>query len=143
MNVRSTIRNSSPTRRRTASRLLGMLLLLTLLPACRAVEELQNVQPVGITTGTVHGRVLDQQTGAPIATGNVLLLDASGEPVQNQTSSVHIDAEGAFRFPNVQPGTYRLRVAVPGYEPRLTDPFLVERGDSFRADLRVARRAGP
>ncbi len=61
------------------------------------IYELRN-QP----TGTFGGRVVDQLTSAPVAKANVLILDATGQPLDQ----VETDGGGAF-LAHLAPGTYQ------------------------------------
>jgi outer membrane protein OmpA-like peptidoglycan-associated protein len=60
--------------------------------------------------GTVTGRVLDADSGTPVAAANVELTDAL-----HRSLSVTTDANGAFRFERVQPGTLTLKAESPDY----------------------------
>jgi len=71
------------------------------------------------------GVVFDSRTGAPIAGARVTLIDAATngparvfafDGVTPAPSTVTTLADGAFRFPSVAPGNYRLAIASPqGY----------------------------
>ena len=54
--------------------------------------------------GTVTGRVVDAELGAPLAGAVVDLTRGSGRVVQQATTN----DDGAFRFTGVEPGRYTL-----------------------------------
>jgi outer membrane protein OmpA-like peptidoglycan-associated protein len=60
--------------------------------------------------GTVSGTVKDAESGAAVAGAVVRMTDAAGKQV-NATS----DANGAFRFADVQPGQVSFKVEAPGF----------------------------
>lgn len=67
------------------------------------------------------GVVFDTRTNQPLAGARVTLVDAAGNPAQvfdfdgvtPRPSSVVTGADGAFQFPQVAPGTYRLIIQTP------------------------------
>jgi TonB-dependent starch-binding outer membrane protein SusC len=59
------------------------------------------------TTGTVVGRVTDARTNDPI---RHVMVRLEGAPYQGQT-----DQEGAYKIPNVSPGTYAVIIRLVGY----------------------------
>ncbi|WP_457654467.1 TonB-dependent receptor [Rhodocaloribacter sp.] len=62
-------------------------------------------------TASVRGVVLDE-TGAPLAGANVLLVETTTEQARYGEAT---DVEGAFAFARVRPGAYRLAVSYLGY----------------------------
>jgi hypothetical protein len=79
-------------------------------------------------TGTVTGTVKDAQGGVlPGAT--VTLLGKAGS---RTTTS---DAEGAFRFGAVDPGTYAINVELPGFRPKRQENVVVNIGRTADIDL--------
>jgi hypothetical protein len=62
------------------------------------------------TTGTIVGRIVDQNTNAPVAGARVSAVS----PSQNATSDT--DAAGGFRFLSLNPDTYTVTVERTGYE---------------------------
>ncbi len=62
------------------------------------------------TTGTIVGRIVDQNTNAPVAGARVSVAS----PSQNATSDT--DASGGFRFLSLNPDTYTVTVERTGYE---------------------------
>ncbi|MCI0436101.1 MAG: carboxypeptidase-like regulatory domain-containing protein [Gemmatimonadetes bacterium] len=71
------------------------------------------------TQFVVEGRVVQESSGDPIANANIEL---DGQPAATT------DSAGAFRFDNVPPGGWGLRVTALGWSPR--DVFLVVRRDT-------------
>ncbi|MGN6109839.1 MAG: carboxypeptidase regulatory-like domain-containing protein, partial [Kofleriaceae bacterium] len=55
----------------------------------------------GEPTGTFGGRVVDAQTGAPVARANVMVLDGAGRPV----NQIETEADGSFAA-KLPPGDY-------------------------------------
>jgi len=78
------------------------LALALLLPAWAAAQE----------TGSVTGRVVNQETGAPLANARVAAVAESGRTVASALSG----ADGQFRLTNLAPGTYTIVVTLVGYE---------------------------
>jgi protocatechuate 3,4-dioxygenase beta subunit len=67
------------------------------------------VEPLTEIRGTVTG-----PGGAPIAEASVYVLEG---PVPLQDISQLTDAEGRFQLTAPAPGTYRIGVRAPGFEP--------------------------
>ena len=74
------------------------------------------------TTGNVVGRVVDSQSGAPIADVAITLTAAS------QTATTKTDANGTYRFLSLNPDTYTISLSKDGYDP------LTQGGVSVYAD---------
>jgi len=69
--------------------------------------------PVAVTagtTGTIVGRIVDQNSGAAVAGANVSVAS----PSQSESSTT--DANGSFRFLSLAPDTYAVTVERTGYE---------------------------
>ena len=79
-------------------------------------------------TGTVEGKVLDQQ-GAVLPGANLTLRGPRG----SQTTVS--DAQGAFRFVGVSPATYVLKVELTGFVPQEQDDVIVGMGKTVLADF--------
>jgi hypothetical protein len=62
------------------------------------------------TTGGIRGRVLDADTGAPIAGAKVTVASPS------QTAAVNSDAGGTFVFISLSPDTYTVAASAAGYD---------------------------
>lgn len=121
-----------------AARLALFAMLVT---GCGVVHQLSNVEPLNLSAGLVKGRVTDDRTGRGIREGSVHLLDTAGAPVQGQTAVAWLDTAGQYRFPNVHPGSYRLRVDVPGYEAKRSDPFSIEPTITFEVNFALRSAA--
>jgi outer membrane receptor protein involved in Fe transport len=59
------------------------------------------------TTGKMAGKVVDKQTGEPLAGANVV--------IQGTTMGAAVDLEGDFYIINIPPGTYTVEVSMIGY----------------------------
>ena len=77
----------------------------------------------GTPTGTFGGRVVDAQTGAPVARAHVLVLDARGRPIDQ----LETDAGGAF-LGKLAPGSYSYRVLTDDREPTAPRPIEITAG---------------
>jgi hypothetical protein len=133
------VRAPTPRRSRVARicrRVGAAVAVSTLLAGCRAVKEVsENTQPFSLTTGVIRGRVLDQPTGSALAGASVHLIDRAGADVQDQTAVAYVDNDGKYTFPNVRPGTYRLRAEGPNHEPETSDEFVMDVNMTFGRDF--------
>jgi Carboxypeptidase regulatory-like domain len=68
---------------------------------------------------SVQGRVIDEETGVPIAGAVVVLLDQDSSQVRAALTS----ALGAFRLRDVEPGVYRLRAEMIGRQSVVSTRF--------------------
>jgi Carboxypeptidase regulatory-like domain/TonB-dependent Receptor Plug Domain len=91
--------------------LLGAALIIGLAPAARAQ----------LATGNIYGEVSDA-SGAVLPGATVTL---TGPNVGTQTTTT--GTKGEFRFLNLDPGTYRLAVSLPGFGP-ITRDVIVNTG---------------
>ena len=74
--------------------------------------------------GTLTGRVIDASTGQPVPAAVVtlepatsgLMIDPQARSVVASVRSIVTGAEGAYRFTEVAPGRYRLRIERLGYQ---------------------------
>jgi hypothetical protein len=82
---------------------------------------------------SLHGRVVDRATGAPVAGARLTLLDSAG----GTAASVASDAGGAFRLEAAAPGRYRVSAAGEGYRVALTRELELGAGVSVEAELRM------
>ncbi len=104
----------TPTRSRTRAGFFISPLLAGLLSA---------LHPQVLAAGVLQGRLVDQESGAPVS-GAVVTLRA---PSSGQVHSTRSDTSGFFRLENLPPGTWNLRLERLGYRPvRL--PFRIGAG---------------
>ncbi|HEX6750547.1 MAG TPA: carboxypeptidase-like regulatory domain-containing protein [Longimicrobium sp.] len=109
---------------------IAIALLLVLLAAGRAAAQ------VGM--GSVRGRVVAASDGAVVSYALVRLASAEGGA---PARSALTDAEGAFSFAAVVPGTYRLSLERVGYSSEATDAFAVAAEQTVERVIRSAPRA--
>lgn len=87
------------------------------------VEEGSEANKIDITVGeapqgySVTGRVVDEESGAPVANvfinlTTIQIIDANTRN-SSQYSSAQTDAQGQFRLPNARPGKYELTIYPP------------------------------
>lgn len=84
------------------------------------------------TTASISGRVLDANTGLPLA--NVTI--AAQGPI---TSETHTDDNGSFAFPKLDPGQYVLVARLPAYQSTQSEPIATVAGLAFSATLTLRR----
>ena len=87
---------------------LAALLFLLLQAAQTTTPPAQTEQP----KATLRGRVFTLDTGAPIKRAQVTLR---GSQRQNDPQGAATDAQGAFEFKNVDPGTYTISCSKTGF----------------------------
>src|SRR6478672_8643886 len=75
------------------------------------------------TTGGITGRVMDPQ-GAVVANATVKITNLGTQAETTLTSN----DEGAYRFSNLQPGTYRVDVTAGSFAPAFAEKVTVEVG---------------
>jgi hypothetical protein len=85
----------------------------------------------------VRGRVVEEDTGQPVAGAFVVLVDSTGAPLVRALTG----PEGLWRLRAPGPGLWRLRVDRIGYETVESDPIRVEAGEV--AEWRPAVPAHP
>ena len=86
-------------------------------------------------TGGIRGNVTDAQ-GAAVPNANVKITNTGTNRVDSTTS----DADGNYRFNNLQPGTYSLSIASSGFAESKKEQVIVEVGQftTINAALGVA-----
>ena len=84
---------------------------------------LSGLNPQVLPAGILQGRLVDQNSGAPVS-GAVVTLSA---PSSGQVHSARSDTSGFFRLENLSPGTWNLRLERLGYRP-LRLPFRIGAG---------------
>lgn len=86
------------------------------------------------TTGTIVGRLVDRNSGAPIPGATV----AATSPSQNATSIS--DSGGSFRFLSLAPDTYTVSIARDGYETLTLPGVTVQADQTQTLDRALAPR---
>lgn len=76
---------------------------------------------------SVSGKVMDQATSTPVAGAAVTLLDSAGSVLGQQTTGT----DGRFLLSAPEPGRYRLRFQVPGYDQLVTSLFDLRAGQEL------------
>lgn len=98
------------TREQSPPRSLAVLFIhLVLLLACASATKAQDT-----VTGAFEGTVTDSQTGAPLKGAAVEIINQQ----TNVSVSLQTDYRGRFFQGLLQPGTYTVRVTMPGYQTR-------------------------
>jgi len=82
------------------------------------------------TTGGITGRVMDPQ-GAVVANATVKITNLGTQAETTLTSN----DEGAYRFSNLQPGTYRVDVTAGSFAPAFAEKVTVEVGRETAVDI--------
>ncbi len=100
------------------------LLLLFLLPVFSFSQSTQNIR----------GKVIDKQSKAPVIGANVSLKTA------DKTLGTQTDEEGVFILPSVPVGRHQIQVSFIGYEPLMTESFLLQ--SSHETYLEIALTEG-
>lgn len=87
--------------------------------------------------GSLIGSVLDERTDEPIAGAGVSLLDRDGRTLR----TVYADDLGAFAFPRIGSGVYRLRAGRIGYLTSTSPLFELIDTDTMQLVLRLDTEA--
>src|SRR5262245_15477010 len=82
--------------------------------------------------GSLVGNVTDP-TGLAVPGATVTITQAE----TNQTREATTTDTGAYNFPNLAPGTYRVDVTLPGFQPFSTRGVLVQQGNAVRVDAKL------
>lgn len=114
----------APSPRRAVGLLLRAVLPAALLWALASAPAAAQQEP-----GEIRGTVVDVQREAPVGLARVSLPALDRRTVA--------DAEGRFRFRDVPPGSYELRVRFLGYEATVRE-VEVPAGDARSVEVRVA-----
>ena len=86
-------------------------------------------------TGSIEGKVLNQQDGKPIAGAS---LHLTGEGVTEESST---GADGAYAFDGLAPGHYELLVRKEGFEDGVYGPLVVMAGHPTNVDVALQPRS--
>ncbi|MCI0564309.1 MAG: TonB-dependent receptor [Nitrososphaera sp.] len=96
---------------------LALISLMSLAAALNAAPHAYGI------TGILEGRILDKQTGSPLAGVNIVIID---QPQGGTT-----DAEGYYQIKNIRAGSYDVRYSIIGYTT------VVMKGVTILPDLRT------
>lgn len=99
--------------------------------ACLVVSLLLATSAAAQTSGVISGRILDAQSGRPVASA---LVVASGPALQG-TETTRTDGEGEFEIGLLPPGEYILNVQADGHQPFSQERLVVHAGRSIRVPL--------
>jgi outer membrane receptor protein involved in Fe transport len=80
------------------------------------------------TTGTINGRVVDQD-GAPVVAATILIVGTR--------LGAYTDADGKFAILNVPAGTYEVKASRLGFTPVSVSGVIVSSGQTSRVDVRL------
>jgi len=109
-------------RRRTRLSLFALAIV-----GCLAIAVPAGAQ---ILYGTLVGNVADS-TGAAVPGATVTLINTNTNLAREATSG----AEGTYRFVNVQPGTYKVRVVLSGFKEYVRDGVPISSTTVTRVDV--------
>jgi hypothetical protein len=85
----------------------------------------------------IVGRLIDAETGGPIADATIALIDETGSPVAGTLT----DPNGAFRVALPSPGTVVLRAQRIGYRGSATEPLTIGREETVELEVRLSTEA--
>ncbi len=110
--------------------LSALTVLIALLPAVAAGQA---------RTATVSGRVLDASNASPIPFVSVIVETAAGL----QLSGALTAENGRFQIQGLPPGTYKVTITFPGFQPADTDVLVSTLNQSYDlGDIRLPRMEG-
>jgi carboxypeptidase family protein len=92
-----------------------------------------------VAAQTVRGRVIENETGAPIPFTAITLLRADGSTERQ----VLADSVGGFAIVAAASGSYRLRADRIGYTTTTTDPLLLRALEGVQVEVRLQARVVP
>ena len=119
-------------RRRTAFvQCCAAWLFLAGLPPLVLVPDRVSAQEPGALTG----RIFDSESGAPLSGVAVLAEGPEGAAGEPESRVERSDADGAFEFDALPPGTYVVRFSKAGYRPAELRDLTVTAGQTSRADF--------
>jgi hypothetical protein len=93
-------------------------------------------QTVGVTTGAINGSVTDE-SGAVLPG---VAISISG-PTQMGTRAAVTDDRGAYRFPSLPPGDYRLAFELPGFQTMVREEIRVPIGFTATVNVKLGVQA--
>jgi len=98
-----------------------------------AVLLATSLQPAAAAAQTLRGRLLDHETGTPVATAFVRLRDGAGADVAAMLS----DSAGGFLMRAPGPGRFTLHIERLGYRTFVSDTFALVPGPALLRDFRI------
>lgn len=91
-------------------------------------------------TAVLGGRVLDAESGSPIAFASVVVDDAASS---KQLSGALTTENGRFVIKGLAPGSYRIHISFPGYQPATADLLVSTLNLTYDlGDVRLPRLQG-
>lgn len=94
-------------------------------PPPRGIAEPAQQSPLGTPQlrpdqlGSIAGKVVDGESGAPLTTGWVM---ASRPSLTREVFGARIQPDGTYKIHRLEPGSYALRFTSPGYTPAQYQP---------------------
>jgi len=82
----------------------------------------------------LRGNVTDQSGAAIVGAQIVLTEPATGVQVRDALS----DRQGSFEFPNLKPGTYRVKFEMAGFKAYVADNIVLDAGQTRRLDITLS-----
>ena len=100
------------------------------------VRGAEGARRIGPTQQLIHGRLIDDETRAPIAQGAIELRRPDGRVLRSTLT----DAHGLFRIVTPGPGAYQLHGERIGYQASAQE-LITMPGDTIRLDFHLSARA--
>lgn len=92
---------------------------MRILAPCMCAAALAVSIPASGSSQTVHGRVIDAASGAPLTAASVELLDSAGTVIGRSG----VDPDGGFTFRQTGAAILSVRATLLGYEDTYSAPF--------------------
>jgi hypothetical protein len=108
-----------------------------LLDSLLAIGKTAEFRRVRANEQLIHGRLIDDDSRAPIPLGTVELQDNKG----NRILSITADAHGLFRIVTPKPAAYLLQAAHAGYRTAKSPVLRMMLGDTIRLDFHLSTKA--
>lgn len=116
------------------------LATLVVCASCAATRELSNMDPISFTSGIISGSVTDSLTQQPVVGAEVTLLTAEKDTAGDQhAKTFSFSPRGEYRFDNVRPGSYVLRVTAAGYDTTVRAVRKIDAGERYTVVFRLRR----
>jgi len=101
------------------------------------VREAAPPKTLRATEQLIQGKLLDEDTGLPIARGNIELWSDADKPLATATT----DTSGIFQIITPSPGLYALRGRRLGYQPARQSGLSLRLGDTLIVEFRLSHLA--